>query len=178
MAIGGGGVSVSRLGVTIISYRRLMASKTALSIVRTSARAAVREVAVAAAHCGGFALLAAVGALGLSAESGVQPHLARAVELRELFALLLFALVIARCLWGFKVLTRASHVARRDFDRRSARIVYQLLYVLVGVQLILDMSSTGQLHTGHCQAYVGIGIVAVLLIRAVSAALCRAPATP
>jgi len=169
---------VSRLGVTITGYRRHMAGKTALSIVRTSAAAAVREVAVAAAHCGGFALLAAVGALGLSAESGVQPHLARAVELRELFALLLFALVIARCLWGFKALTGASRVARRDFDRRTARIVYLLLYVLVGVQLILDMSSTGRLHTGRCQAYVGCGIVAVLLIRAVSAALCRAPATP
>jgi hypothetical protein len=169
---------VSRLGVTIIGYRRLMAGKMALSIVRTSAAAAVREVAVAAAHCGGFVLLATVGALGLSAESGVQPHLARAVELREFFALLLFALVIARCLWGFKVLTAASRVARREFDRRTARIVYLLLYVLVGVQLILDMSTTGRLHTGHCQAYVGCGIVAVLLIRAVSAALCRAPATP
>jgi hypothetical protein len=148
---------MTRLSATIVSYRRLMTSKSA---------AALRgSIAGRIAHCTAFVLLAAVGALGLSTENGLNPNLHLAIELRWLFALLLLAFVAARCPWGLEGSSRPVPAVRRGFERRTARVIYLLLYCLVGFQLLLDISTTGQLHTEHCQSYVVCGVLALLLNR-------------
>jgi hypothetical protein len=143
-------VSMTRLSAAIVGYRRLMTRD---------------SIAARIAHCTYFALLAGVGALGLSTENDSSPHLLQAIELRRLFALLLLAFVVARCLWGFKGSSRPTSAERRSCNRRTARDIYLLLYVLVGFQLFLDISTTGQLHTEHCQSYVVCGVIALLLTR-------------
>ena len=135
---------MTRPGVTIRGYLHFMTGKTN---------------AIVAVHCSAFVVLAGVGALGLSFDS--RPA-------RESFAVLLFALVAARCAWGMKSLPLRSLDAKRGFDRSSVRIVYLLLYSLLGFQLMLDLSAGTALHTEHCQIYVACGILAVLLIRALS----------
>jgi hypothetical protein len=156
---------MSLLSVTIAGYRRSTAPP-------------VHSMAIRSAHCGAFALLAAVGALGLSSESGSHPHLLLAAELRWLFAFLLFASVLTRCLWGLKGVTQGSAALRWAFDRRTARGIYLLLYFLVGFQLFLDISAATRLHTEHCQSYLAYGVISLLLVRGISAALFRPSAKP
>jgi cytochrome b561 len=165
---------MSRLSVTIVGYRRSMASKSALHVMQTSADSTAYSMAIRGAHCGVFALLAAVGALGLSSESGLHPHLQLAVDLRRLFAFLLFASVLARCLWGTKGQTQGAAALRRDFDRSTARAIYLLLYFLVDFQLLLDISTATRLHTEHCQSYLAFGVISLFLVHGISAARrCR-----
>jgi hypothetical protein len=144
-------------------YRWLMASKSVLSIVGTQAYHSRRPVAVFAAHCGGFSVLAAVGAFGLTAESLGEPS--RALDLRNLFALLMFATLLARSLWGFRQPGRCVPGAQHAFDTATARMIYLLLYCLIAFQMVFDLRSSGELHTDHCQFYVGCGVVALLSVR-------------
>jgi hypothetical protein len=118
-------------------------------------------------------VLTAVGMLGLAAESGARPHLAQAAYLRAIFGLLLLAAVAARHIWRSKTLARAPYPVQHDFSRRTARLIYLLLYLLVGFELLLDINSTSRPHTERCQAYIAYGIAALLLIRAISVVVAR-----
>jgi hypothetical protein len=145
--------------------------KFAMHMMQTSAGPTASSMAIRGAHCGAFALLAAVGAFGLSSESGSHPHLLLAGELRWLFAFLLFASVLTRSLWGLRGRTQAR--LRPGFDRRTARGIYLLLYFLVGFQLLLDLSTATRLHTEHCQSYLAYGVISLLLVRGISVAAQR-----
>jgi hypothetical protein len=160
---------MSRLSVITAGHRRSMAGKPGPT---------AHSMAIRGMHCGAFALLAVVGALGLSFEGGLHPHLLLAIELRRLFAFLLFAFVLTRCLWNSKGATESSAALRWAFDRRTARGIYLLLYFLVGFQLFFDISTATRLHTEHCLPYVGYGVICLLLVRVISATLFRSSAKP
>lgn len=152
------------LRVTMASYCRDMASKTALSIVATQTTDSRPPFSVTAAHCIGFFLLLTVGALGLSAEqAGPSEH---AVELRKLFALLLSAALLLRTLWVFRQSGRTLPGVLYAFHVRSARMIYLLLYCLIGFQLIVDLRGNGQVNTEPCQFYVECGVLALVAFRA------------
>jgi cytochrome b561 len=119
-------------------------------------------------HCGGFALLATIGGIGLMTPGTSDSHVVSAGELRPVFALLLFASVFARGLWGLRSPAWASTDARQDFANRTARMIHLLLYCLVGFQLLLNMGTAGPAHAEDCQYYVACGIIALLLVRVTS----------
>ena len=141
-----------------------MASKLSLSMVGTQATPLRPPFSVTAAHCVGFSLLLAVGAFGLSAEqSGPSIH---ALELRRLFALLLSASLLVRTLWAVRHSGQNPLSTINAFHACSARMIYLLLYCLIGFQLLVDLRSHGQVNTEHCQFYVGCGVIARAALRA------------
>ena len=107
-------------------------------------------------QCAGFALVVWAGCAG------------RPVEL---FALLLLSAVVARFLWGARHLARVPGLAA-GFGRRTARGVYLLMYVLVGIELLGALSASRPPHTERCLPYLGCVVAAQLLIRAMTAAMC------
>jgi cytochrome b561 len=141
-----------RRNVTIADYRRRM--------VRRSC----------GMHCAGFGLLILVGIAGLSREHAPLPNLAQAAQMRQLFALLLFAAVALRFLWGSRWLSRAPRLLPA-FRRRTARYIYLLMYVLVASELLHAIATSSAPHTERCLPYLGYVVAAQCLIRAMSAAL-------
>jgi hypothetical protein len=141
-----------RRSVTIAGYRRLM--------VRRSC----------GIHCAGFGLLILVGVAGLSCEHGPLPNHAQAAQMRQLFALLLFAAVALRFLWGTRWLSRAPRLLPA-FRRHTARNVYLLMYLLVASELLHAIATSSTPHTERCLPYLGYVIAAQCLIRAMSGAL-------
>jgi hypothetical protein len=129
-------------------------------------------------HCVSFSLLFAIGAGGLSSQSAGRLSLIHVAEWREFFATSMVLLVLMRGLWGCRALPGNTRDDWRNFNRHTARGVYLLLYALIGVQLIFDLSSSRQLHMEHCQFYVIIGVFALLLSRGLSAVRLRFSATP
>jgi hypothetical protein len=142
-----------RRSVTIAGYRRRM--------VRRSC----------SIHCAGFGLLILVGVTGLSCEHGPLPNHARAAQMQQLFALLLFAVVASRFLWAARWLPRAPRLLP-VFRRRTAREVYLLMYLLVGSELLHAIATSTTPHTERCLPYLGYIIAAQCLIRAMAATLC------
>jgi cytochrome b561 len=141
-----------RRSVTIAGYRRRM--------VRRSC----------SIHCAGFGVLVLVGVAGLSHEHGPLPDHAQAAQMQQLFALLLFAVVASRFLWGARWLSRAPRLLPA-FRRRAAREVYLLMYLLVGSELLHAFATASTPHTERCLPYLGYVIAAQCLIRAMAATL-------
>jgi hypothetical protein len=121
-------------------------------------------------HCAGFGLLILVGIAGLSCEHGPLPNHAQAAQMRQLFALLLFAAVASRFLWGKRWLSRAPRLLPA-FRRRTARYIYLLMYLLVASELLHAIAISGAPHTERCLPYLGYVVAAQCLVRAMSAAL-------
>jgi hypothetical protein len=138
-----------RRSVTIAGYRRRM--------VRRSC----------GLHCAGFGLLILVGVAGLSCEHGPLPNHAQAAQTRQLFALLLFAAVALRFLWGARWLSRAPRLLPA-FRRCTARYIYLLMYLLVASELIYAIAVSKTPHTERCLPYLGYVVAAQCLIRAMS----------
>jgi hypothetical protein len=141
-----------RRSVTIAGYRR--------HLVRRSC----------GVHCAGFGLLILVGIAGLSCEHGPVANHAQADQMRQLFALLLFAAVTARFLWGTRWLSRAPRLLPA-FRRHTARNIYLLMYLLVGSELLHAIATSSAPHTERCLPYLGYAIAAQCLIRVMSATL-------
>ena len=104
----------------------------------------------------GFALLVWAGSAGLPA---------------ELFGLLLLSAVVARSVWGARHVARVPHLVI-GFGRRTARGVYLLMYVLVGIELLRAVVTSTPAHTERCLPYLGCVVAAQVLIRWITAALC------
>jgi cytochrome b561 len=121
-------------------------------------------------HCAGFGLLVLVGIAGLACEHGPLPNHAQAAQMRQLFALLLFAAVTSRFIWGTHWLSRAPRLLPA-FRRRTARYIYLLMYVLVASELLHAIAVSSTPHTELCLPYLGYVVAAQCLIRAMSAAL-------
>jgi hypothetical protein len=141
-----------RRRVTIAGYRRHMARRSC------------------SMHCAGFGLLILVGVAGLSCEHRPLPNHAQAAQMHQLFALLLFAAVASRFLWGTRWLSRAPRLLPA-FRRRTARYIYLLMYLLVASELLHSIAISSAPHTERCLPYLGYVIAAQCLIRAMSAAL-------
>jgi cytochrome b561 len=84
----------------------------------------------------------AIGVLGLKGESWLRRLLESCVNVHALFAVLLCGLVLARCWWRVERSPRLQPADIRDLSRHLSRIVYLLLYVVIGMsELIAILNS-------------------------------------
>ena len=131
----------------------------------------------------GMALLVLlVGVLGVFHDSPPAQVLESWMNVHALFALLLWGLVIGRFCLRLKYSALALPSDIREFSRQLSRMVYLLLYAIIGIAQVIDaagclwQSGTFEFQLGHggvgpgedFQAFVGCGVVALLLIRALA----------
>jgi hypothetical protein len=103
------------------------------------ALACSRERILTALH-GCIALVTvAIGVLGLLAASWPRQMLESWINIHALFALLLCALVLSRCGWRVRQSPRMLPADIRALSRHLSRIVYLLLYVVIGTRQIMGI---------------------------------------
>jgi hypothetical protein len=89
---------------------------------------------------GCIALVAvAIGVLGLIGASWQRQMLESWINIHALFGLLLCGLVFSRCWWRVKHSPRMLPADIRELSRNLSRIVYLLLYVVIGVRLLIGI---------------------------------------
>jgi hypothetical protein len=125
------------------------------------------RLAVNVLHLAMFLVLAVVGAVGLLRDAQQVADPVAAAGAHTTFGLILLASMAARHCWYWRFFPYATPAQRCAFARCSSRMVYLLLYSLVGLQLALDISKhlPGGLHTGNCQVFLAYGVAALTLIR-------------
>jgi hypothetical protein len=88
----------------------------------------------------GIALVAVViGVLGLIGASWPRQMLESWINIHALFALLLCGLVFSRCWWRVKHSPRMLPADIRELSRHLSRIVYLLLYSVVGLSQLISI---------------------------------------
>jgi cytochrome b561 len=93
-----------------------------------------------AALCGCIALVTVVvGVLGLLAASWARQMLESWINIHALFALLLCGLVFSCCWWRLKHSPRMLPADIRELSRHLSRVVYLLLYVVVGLRQLIGI---------------------------------------
>jgi cytochrome b561 len=103
------------------------------------AHACSRERTLTALY-GCIALVAVViGVLGLIGASWPRQVLESWINLHVLFGLLLCGLVFSRCWWRVKHSRRMLPADIRELSRHLSRIVYLLLYVVVGLSQLISI---------------------------------------
>jgi cytochrome b561 len=80
-----------------------------------------------------------VGVLGLLGASVPRQMLESWINIHALFGLLLCGLVISRCRWREKHSPRMLPADIRELSRHLSRIVYLLLYVVIGLRQIIGI---------------------------------------
>ena len=92
------------------------------------------------ALCGCATLLVVViGVLGLLEGSWLRQMLESWINIHALFGLLLCGLVIARYQWRVEQSPRMKPTDTRELSRHLSRIVYLVLYVVIGVREIIGI---------------------------------------
>jgi hypothetical protein len=81
----------------------------------------------------------AIGALGLEGDSWLRQMLEAWVNIHVLFGLLLCGLALARCRWRVERSPRMLTADIRELSRHLSRIVYLLLYVVIGMREVIGM---------------------------------------
>jgi cytochrome b561 len=84
-------------------------------------------------------LVIAVGTLSQVQHSGLRQGLEVWINIHLLFGLLLWGLVIARFHWGLKHSPHMLPTEVREFSRHLSRVVYLLLYFIVGVSQVVGL---------------------------------------
>jgi hypothetical protein len=103
------------------------------------AHTCARERALTALY-GCIALVAvAIGVLGLIGTSWPRQMLESWIDIHALFGLLLCGLVFSRCWWRVKHSPRMLPDDIRELSRHLSRIVYLLLYLVVGMRQLLSI---------------------------------------
>jgi cytochrome b561 len=80
-----------------------------------------------------------VGVLGLLGASGPRQMFESWINIHALFGLLLCGLVISRCRWRVTHSPTMLPADIRELSRHLSRIVYLLLYVVVGVRQVIGI---------------------------------------
>ena len=103
------------------------------------AHACTRERTLTALY-GCIALVAvAIGVLGLIGASWPRQMLESWINIHALFGLLLCGLVFSRCWWRVKHSPRMLPADIRELSRHLSRIVYLLLYSVVGLSQLISI---------------------------------------
>jgi cytochrome b561 len=103
------------------------------------AEACTRERMLTALY-GCFALVTVViGVLGLIGASWPRQMLESWINIHALFALLLCGLVFSRCWWRVKHSPRMLPGDIRELSRHLSRIVYLVLYVVIGARQLISI---------------------------------------
>jgi len=101
------------------------------------AHACTRERMLTAVYGCAALVTVAVGALGLEGDSWLRQALEAWVNIHVLFGLLLCGLVLARCRWRLERSPRMLTADIRELSRHLSRIVYLLLYVVIGMREVI-----------------------------------------
>jgi cytochrome b561 len=127
--------------------------------------------------CGMAVLVVVIGVIGLLYDSWLKRALApRSVG--AVFGLLLNSLILIRFYWHIRRHWPISSIDFRTLSRHLSRMVYLMLYAVVGLTLLLAIGSlmwTSGLAfepPKDLQVYLGYAICALILIR-VLAAICH-----
>jgi cytochrome b561 len=125
-----------------------------------------------------MASLVVLGVIGLTYDSWLEGTPVSWISVRTLFALLLWGFVIARFYWRVKHFWPMSLVEIRELSRGLSRMVYLLLYVVVGINQLLGIRHViwygGALEpAAGLQPFLAYGLVAVIMIRVLALALVR-----
>ncbi len=123
-----------------------------------------------------MAPLVVLGVIGLTYDSWLKGVPVSWISVRTLFGLLLWGFVIARFYWRAKHSWPMPQDDIREFSRGLSRIVYLLLYLVVGIDQLLGIRQViwhgGAFEPAQgLQPYLVYGLVALIIIR-VLAALC------
>jgi cytochrome b561 len=123
-----------------------------------------------------MASLGVLGVIGLTYDSWLKGIPVSWISVRTLFALLLWGFVIARFYWRVKHSWPMPLVDIRELSRAVSRIVYLLLYVVVGINQLLGMRQViwygGAFEPAEgLQPYLVYGLVALIIIRVLAACL-------
>jgi hypothetical protein len=103
------------------------------------AHACSRERMLTALY-GCIALVAvAIGVLGLIGASWPRQLLESWINIHALFGLLLCGLVFSRCWWRVKHSPRMLPADIRELSRHLSRILYLLLYIVIGVRQLVSV---------------------------------------
>jgi cytochrome b561 len=86
-------------------------------------------------------LVVAIGVLGLLDGSRLRQILESSINIHALFGLLLCGLVLGRCQWRVRHSPRMLPTDIRELSRHLSRIVYLLLYVVIGVRQSISIMS-------------------------------------
>jgi hypothetical protein len=148
-----------------------------------------------AALYGCIALLAVViGVLGLLGALWPRQMLESWINIHALFGLLLCGLVVARCRWRVKHSPRMPPADIRELSRHLSRIVYLMLYLVIGVREVISVLNSlwrggaidfnlfdGRFRNGpdyagfsprdDFQLFIGSGLVALIFVRALTSRL-------
>jgi len=83
-------------------------------------------------------LVASIGVLGLSGGSSLRQLIESWINIHVLFGLLLCGLVLARYQW---IIRYSPHLKEniRELSRRLSRVVYLMLYAVIGVRLGMSL---------------------------------------
>ena len=112
------------------------------------AHACIWERALTALY-GCIAIVAVVtGVLGLLGASGLRQMLESWVNVHLLFGLLLCGVVLTRCRWRVKHSPPMLPIDIRQLSRHLSRIVYLLLYVVIGVRELIAILNSVWHGTG------------------------------
>jgi cytochrome b561 len=81
----------------------------------------------------------AIGVLGLQRDAWLRQTLESSINIHALFGLLLCGLVLARCRWRVRHSPRMLPGDIRELSRHLSRIVYLLLYVVIGSREVIGI---------------------------------------
>src|ERR1700684_120758 len=121
-----------------------MAAQVARSL-RRFYQACLRESVLTALY-GCLALVTvAIGVMGLHGASWLRQIVESCISIHALFGLLLCGLVLARYRWRVEHSPRMLPPDIRELSRHLSRVVYLLLYVVIGMrELVGILNSLGQ----------------------------------
>jgi cytochrome b561 len=108
-------------------------------LLHSLARACSRERLLAALYGSVALVVVAIGVLGLLAASWPRQMLESWINIHALFALLLCGMVFSRCWWRVKHSPRMLPADIRELSRHLSRMVYLLLYVVIGCRQIIGI---------------------------------------
>jgi cytochrome b561 len=109
------------------------------------------------------ALVAAVGLLGLFPASPLTALFAPWINVLALFGALLLGLIAVRFHWHVRHFPPAHSADIRDLSRRLSRMVYLLMYLLIGARQLIG---PGRLEPSpDLQAVLVYGLIALIAIR-------------
>jgi len=100
-----------------------------------------QRVVIALYGCAAL-LVATIGVLGLLDGSWLRQMLESWINIHALFGLLLFGLVLARYQWHIRYSPCMPPADIRELSRHLSRIVYLLLYVVIGVRQSIGIISS------------------------------------
>jgi cytochrome b561 len=124
-------------------------------------------------------IVVSVGLLGTLDHSGMRRVVASWINIHALFGALLFALVVARLQWCVESRPPAGAAELRELTRHLSRIVYLLLYLVIGTRVVVNIVNYSFLaeaacrsqncmqlqSTGDLRAIVAYGVAVLVAIR-------------